>query len=260
MGHIRNQYPPDTIKWRKVVAALAEGDDVGDVAAATTEAAKTGLELAKSDKGLAYAVWLLAQITHAARSEDLPDALGRLGVDPASCGSAEGLIAGFSDAMDAFLAKSRSRTDIGEMAQMAACEAIAKVVGGRADNLFADGPAAVQSVLRELSKQNGFAELSHAFFGRFTERFLGYHLSRELSAHVGPNQRFADPVDHTAFLEKLAVHSHQVTGIVREFSAGWYAKSRYETGLSKTSAKNFASYSITKIQSELRRRGERDGV
>lgn len=260
MGHIRNQYPPDTIAWRKVVAALAEGEDIGGVAAATTDAAKAGLELAKSDKGLAHAVWLLAQITHAARSEDLPSELGRLGLDSASCSSAAGLIAGFSDAMDAFLSKSRSRTDIGEMAQMAACETIAKVVGGRAENLFADGPDAVQSALRELSRQKGFAELSHAFFGRFTERYLGYHLSRELSAHVGLNQRFADPADHIAFLEKLATHSQQVAGIVREFSAGWYAKSRHETGLSKASATGFASYSITKIQSELRRRGDRDGV
>jgi len=260
MGHIRNQYPPDTIKWRKVVAALAEGEDVGDVAAATTKAAQAGLELAKADKGLAHAVWLLAQLTHAARSENIAGELDRVGIDPGSCSSSAALIGGFSDAMDSFLSKTHSRTDIGEMAQLAACETIAKFVGDRSPNLFASGPDAVQIALRDLSKQKGFAELAHSFFGRFTERYLGYHLSRELSMHVGVNQRFADPSDHTAFLEKLGGHSHQVAAIVREFAAGWYAKSRYETGLSKASAKGFARYSITKIQAELQHREKRDGV
>lgn len=260
MGHIRNQYPPDTVKWRKVVAALAEGEDVGAVAAATTKAAEAGLDLAKGDKGLAHAVWLLAQVTNAARADDLAGALSGLGLDPRSSESAVDLIGGFSDAMDSFLSETRSRTDIGEMAQLAACETLAAAVGERSVNLFTDGPDAVRMALRELSKTQGFAELAHTFFGRFTERYLGYHLSRELSSHVGLNQRFADPAEHSAFLEQLARHSHQVAGIVREFAGGWYNKSRHETSLSKASARGFASYSITKIQSELQRRGERDGV
>lgn len=258
MGHIRNQYPPDTVKWRKVVAALAEGEDVGAVAAATTKAAEAGLDLAKGDKGLAHAVWLLAQVTNAARADDLAGALSGLGLDPRSSESAVDLVGGFSDAMDSFLSETRSRTDIGEMAQLAACETLSKIIGERSISLFTAEPGAVQSVLRELSKQQGFADLTHAFFGRFTERYLGYHLSRELSMHVGVNQRFADPSQHSAFIEQLAAHSRQVAAIVREFAAGWYSKSRHETGLSKRSAMGFASYSITKIQTELHRRGARD--
>lgn len=257
MGHMRNQLTPDTAQWRPVVAAIAEGDDVPVVADATMKAAEKGLELAKSDAGLSHAIWLMAQMVMAAREDNLVAAFTERSIDAGDATSAIDIIAGFSEAMDHHLAETCSRTDIGEMAQLAASETLSALVGETADGLFGESRESVQQALREFSTKSGFATLAYTFFSRFTERYLGYHLSRELSQHVGINQRFSDPAAHSEFLEKLGAHSRQVALIVREFAGGWYSKSRFETGISKRSARGFASYSLTKIRDELRRRGQR---
>ena len=256
MGHMRNQQPPDTAQWRPIVAAIAEGADVPVVADATMSAAEKGLDLATADAGLSHAVWLLAHLALAAREDDFQSALRDKSVDAGDASSAIDVVAGFSEAMDRYLADKCARTDIGEMAQLAASETLSTLVGDRAQGLFGESAESVQEALRSFSTKDGFATLAHSFFSRFTERYLGYHLSRELSQHVGINQRFSDPAAHSEFLEKLASHSRQVALIVREFSGGWYSKSRFETGISERSARGFASYSLTKIRDELRRRGQ----
>lgn len=258
MGHLRNQYPPDTAKWRPVVAALVEQESISVVAEATMEAAVKGLEAAKGDKGLSHAVWLLAKIADAARSENFNQELVSRGLDSAATTSSLELVASFSDAMDNHLLRKRARTDIGEMAQCAAAETLSQILSNRASGLWGDQTRSVQDVLREHSTTAGFSELAHKFFARFTERYLGYHLSRELSQHVGPNQRFSNPQEHSEFLERIGSHSRQVAEIVKEFAGGWYSKSRFETGLSEQSASGFASYCLTKIRAEIKRRSLND--
>lgn len=258
MGHNRLQHPPDTVKFVRVVEAVADGADVAAVASAAIDAAEKGLDLAKSDPGLAHAVWLMAHLTLAARESDFAGALAAKGIELPSGATALDIVAAFSEAMDKHLGVQRSRTDIGEMAQLAAAESISALVGEQAKGLFGSSPESVQDAVRSFSTKGGFADLAHSFFARFTERFLGYHLSRELSQHVGENQRFRDPAQHTEFLDRLGAHSRQVALIVKQFSAGWYSKSRFETGISERSARGFAAYSLTKIQQELKRRGRRD--
>lgn len=257
MGHMRIVITPDTASWRSVVAAIADGADVPVVAGATEKAAQAGLDLAKGDKGLGHAVWLMAQLTIAARADDFQAALSDRNIDAGTASSAIDIVAGFSEAMDRHLAETCARTDIGEMAQLAASETLSGLVGDRADGLFGESTESVQNALHSLSTKDGFATLAHSFFSRFTERYLGYHLSRELSQHVGVNQRFEDPAAHSEFLDKLGVHSRQVALIVREFAGGWYSKSRFETGISQRSAMGFASHALTKIRDELRKRGQR---
>ena len=110
----------------------------------------------------------------------------------------------------------------------------------------------------DLSTKTGFSSLTHDFFSRFMQRYLTYHLSRELAVHVGPNQRFRDPSEHTQFLEQIAIHTRQAALIVRDYAGGWYSKSKYETGISKDSARRFAAYSLIKLRDELQIRGARD--
>lgn len=258
MGHNRLQRPPDTIRFVRVVEAVADGADVPAVASATIHAAEKGLDLAKGDPGLSHAVWLLAHLTLAARESDFAGALAAKGVDLPAGATALDVVAAFSDAMDKHLGVHRSRTDIGEMAQLAAAESLSALVGEKATGLFGPSPESVQAAVRSFSTKDGFSDLAHSFFARFTERFLGYHLSRELSQHVGENQRFRDPAQHTEFLSRLGAHSRQVALIVKQFAAGWHSKARFETGISERSARGFAAYSLTKIQQELQRRGRRD--
>jgi hypothetical protein len=56
------------------------------------------------------------------------------------------------------------------------------------------------------------------FFARFTERYLNYYLSRQLSVHVGRNARFETLDDHSAFNSALRVHCHEVAKIVETFA------------------------------------------
>lgn len=259
MGHLRVGRTPDTAPWRQVVELVADGAPVASVAQSTMSAAEKGLDLARGDEGLAHAVYLLAHVTIAARDEATFAArLAELGLDVAPDANLYDLAAAFSDAMDRHLRNARARTDFGEMAQLAAVESLAALTGPTSQNLWESDDAPVRASVRELSTKTGFSSLAHDFFSRFMQRYLTYHLSRELALHVGPNQRFRDPAEHSQFLDKLAIHTRQAALIVRDYAGGWYSKSKYETGISKDSARKFAAYSLIKLRDELRIRGARD--
>lgn len=161
--------------------------------------------------------------------------------------------------MDAHFRRKGGRTDIGEMAQLAAIESLTSLVGQRSKSLFGTTPAEVQKAVHDFSTKKGFSTLAHDFFSRFTQRFLTYHLSRELSNHVGGNGRFADPSEHTQFVRLIETHCRETAVIVREFSGGWYSKANFEDGISESKARNFVNYALTKLRRELRVRGARDG-
>lgn len=259
MGHQRGSRTPDTAPWREVVALVAEGAPVAGVAQSTLAAAERGLELAKEDEGLAHAVYLLAHVTLAARDEaSFVSRLKNLGLEVPPDANVYDLAGALSDALDRHLRNTRSRTDISEMAQLAAVESLSAMTGPASENLWQNDSAPVQGAVRNLSTREGFASLSHDFFSRLMQRYLTYHLSRELSLHVGPNQRFNNPTEHTAFLESLAVHTRQAALIVRDYAGGWFSKSKYETGISKQSARSFAAYALVKLRAELEVRGARD--
>lgn len=261
MGHLRLGSLPNTAPWRDVVELVAEGAAVAGVAQSTLQAAQRGIEIAKGDEGLAHAVYLLAHVTVAARDEStFVQRLADLGLPVPANPNVYDLVGALSDAMDDHLRGTRSRTDFGEMAQLAAVESLSALIGPKSTNLWESDAAPVQQAVRELSTKEGFAGLSHDFFSRFMQRYLTYHLSRELSQHVGPNQRFRDPLEHSEFLERLGVHTRQAALVVRDYAGGWYSKSKYETGISKISARNFAAYSLIKLRDQMMIRGARDVV
>lgn len=259
MGHVRLGSLPDTPRWKRVVDILAEGDvDVGPIADATIHAAESGLERAAADEGLSHSLWLLTQLTLAARAPDFAIALRDRGIPAPSTPSLFEIVAAYSDAVDRHLQRTGRRTDIGEMAQLSATETISALCGERAATLFGTTPADVQNAAREFSTANGFSTLAHEFFARFTQRYLVYHLSRELSQHVGADRAFKSPQEHSAFIEQLRTHCQQVTLIVRDFAGEWYSKARYKTGINPENARGFLFKALDKIRSELAVRRARD--
>jgi hypothetical protein len=259
MGHDRLGTLPDTARWRHVVQLIAEEADVGRVAQATTEAAVDGLEKARHDEGLAFTVWLLTRISLAGGKGDFAAALRDEGVPVPNEPGVFDIIAGVTQAIDQHLHKTRGRTDIGEMAEMAAVEALTALLGQRTANLYGATPAEVQSALMQFSTQKGFSELTHEVFCRFSQRFLTYHLGRELSQHVGGNGRFSDPADHSGFVDQLAIHCRQATAIMRDYAGDWYSKQNFLGGISPAKAKRFTEHAVKKLQDELAIRGKRDG-
>lgn len=259
MGHIRLGTLPDMRPWRSVVGHIADGDSAPVVAAATSAAAVAGLEQAKGDAGLGQVIFLLAHTVLAAREEDFAGGLARLGIAvPADPGLFD-LTAGFAAAVHNWHRDARMpRTDLGEMAELAAVEAMTRCVGDRSDGLFPTGED-VHRATREFSTKAGFSTLAHEFFARFTQRFLLYHLGRELPLHVGGNGRFADPHAHTQFVDDLEIHAREAAVVVKTFAGGWYSKAKFEEGITRRQAQGFAAHCLDKLGLELEQRGGRDG-
>jgi len=259
MGHLRLGSLPDTAPWRQVVQLLAEGADVSEVVIATTEAALEGLDRAHDDDGLAYTVWLLAQTVLASRSKNFSGALATVGVHTVSEPDVFDIAAGFTEAVDRHLLEGKSRTDLGEIAQLAGVETLSAQLARRSANLFETTHTEVQAAARECSTQKGFADLAHNFFACFARRFLTYHLSRELSNHVGGNGCFAEPEEHSAYLDKLDIHCREVAGVARRYAGEWYSKTNFEGGITPSKARRFANHVLKKLRDGLLVREARHG-
>jgi hypothetical protein len=259
MGHTRLGTLPDTAPWRHVVGLIAEDADAPAVAAATTQAALKGLELAEGDEGLIQGMLLLSQIVLAARATNFSAALAEAGVPTPAQPGVFDVVGAFTETMDRRLSASKRRNDITEMAQLAAVESLTHLLTERSASLFGTTPAETKNAARDLSTQQGFGTLAHEFFSRFTHRFLTYHLGRELSNHVGGNGRFATPAHQTEFVSQLRVHCREACAIMRSYASGWYSRANFEGGVSRTKARKFVSYALTKLGKELRIRGRRGG-
>jgi hypothetical protein len=253
MGHLRLGDLPKTRRWIQVVALLGEGASTDTIASATLEAAENGFLKAAYDEGFKYAVWLLTQTTLAARESNFAGGLRKLGIDVPKNPGLFDIIGAFTKHVDSYLTQRRARTDLSEMAQLAAVEVLSEKCMERSRSLFGTTPEDVHQAIRGLSTQKNFAVLARDFFSRFTYRYLNYFLSRETSKHVGPNGRFADSDEHTAFNEALALHCRQSAEIVRDFAGGWYSKTAYETGITPKDTASFAYVALGKLGSELKR-------
>lgn len=256
MGHIRLGRLPRTYKWRQVVDLIGSGAPTPPIAAAVLDAAKRRLDDASKDPALIHSVFLLAQIPQCARQQDFGRALRSLGLEVSDQPTLPEIVGAFTEAVDAHVAKSGRRTDLGEMAQMAATETLARLVNVRSANLFGITPEIIQHTLAQLGTKRQFSTLARTFFARLTERVLGYFLSRELAGHVGTGQRFRDVEAKKEFERALSHHCWQAALIVEEFSGGWYSKHNYQGGISSGKAQRFAGYAMKKLRDELHKGAE----
>jgi hypothetical protein len=163
--------------------------------------------------------------------------------------------AAFSGAVDRYARERKERTDLGEMAQMAAIESLTAIVGSTLPSLFGSTPEDVQREIGRLASGDRFSALSREFFARLMQRTLDYYLSRELSNHIGVNERFEDDVARAHFDEALAMHCREASRIVEAFSGGWYGKNEYQgDGLTPDTIRRFVPVAFKKMRAELRKR------
>ena len=94
--------------------------DSRQISNATISAAEKSLNLAAEDTGLVETIWLLTQLPLAARSEDFTSSLRKAGLDVSDTPSLMEIVGALTDTIDARLSQNGGRTDLGEMAQMAA--------------------------------------------------------------------------------------------------------------------------------------------
>jgi len=254
MGHKRLGTLPRTKRWQQVVASLDGGESVAGVAAASSVAAEGALSRAASDPALVRAFWLLTQLPLAARETDFSERLSELGLTVGSSPQLFEIIGAFSEAIDAHARSASERSDLGEMAQLAATESLSAIVGRSLPGLFEPTGDEVQSAIGRLGTSKQFSDLARDFFARLTRRHLEYYLSRELSNHVGPSSRFTSIADYSRFNAELDQHCREAARIVKEFAGGWFGKTNYEGGITPDKAAAFVSVALKKIGTELRKR------
>ena len=255
MGHVRLGALPATRKWIRVVEELRLEAPVNIVAAATADAAESALHAARKDPAFLHAFWLLTQVPLAARSPDFAEDLRGLGVEVPDSPSLMDVVAGMSAAIDRHAREQGGRTDLGEMAQMAAVESLVALVGPSLPSLFEPTPEDVQHQIGRFAGGERFSALAFEFFARLTRRSLDYYLSRELSNHIGTGKRFVDDVARSRFDEALDRHCREAARIVEAFAGGWYGKNVYQgAGLTPDTVDRFAPIAFKKIRAELRKR------
>ena len=266
MGHQRLGAIPTTRKWEAVVAKVAASGEgpraasdlneaVPEIAAEVLDAAEAALDRAIDDPGLCFTFYLLTQVVLAAREDEDLARLDRFGIHLTETSSLFDLTVEVQGAIDEHVSGHGGATDLGEMAQKAAGEALSELAGPRALTLFGSGRDELRDALKELSTKAGFARLGQRFFGQFMARFLNFYLSRITAGQVG-GPRLQQAGDLNRFDDAVRTHCHQSALIVHDFCGEWYSKTEFVEGIGPDNASRFVAVAVRKLQAELRRQGE----
>jgi hypothetical protein len=260
MGHIRLGNLPRTRKWQQVIALIDGGAGTAQIANATITAAEQGFKLATKDKGLVETIWLLTQLPLAAKSDNFGQSLQSAGLDVSDSPCLMEVVGAFSDAIDKKLSNNGGRTDLGEMAQMAASETMMQIIGSRTQSLFGTTSEDVKGAFSKLSTNKQFSLFARDFFARLTNKCLDYFVSKAVSHNVGEGKRFRTLAQHSEFTKALGTHSRESAKIIEEFSGGWFSKTNWEKkGISRKDAAGFTHVAMKKIVAELKEGAQTDG-
>jgi len=251
MGHIRLGRLPDTKKWNRVVDLLRSNAPLSLIAKFSMEASAVDFVNAINDPTLNYSFWLLTKLPIAARSDDFANELKGLRIDVGENPSLPEITAAITDHLDAYNRQIGHRSDIGEMAQLAAVESITRLVGEKLPSLFEATSQDIQDSFRAFAKSQEFAHLGHEFFARFTHRYLYYYLSRELSNHVGPKQRFTTIENHSNFSRNFQSYCRKVSQSLLQSAGGWFGKETFSGGIDLEKSRRFVAIALNNIRKEL---------
>lgn len=260
MGHTRLGTIPKTLEWKEIVGrftgatvagAMTSPANIVDIAGKTLDATEEGLYRATLDSGVRYTFFLITQVALASRRPDWEITLRRHGVHITPDSTVFDLASQLQDAIDRYVSRTPSgATDLSEIAQKSAGEALTSLTASRTGNLFGS-ETDVRDAVRPLSTKKGFGELGQRFFGNFVARFLNFYLSRVTAATLGsPGLR--DLVDMSDFNRSLRAHCNQSARIVRDFCGQWYSKTEYEKGIDLKNTSGFLALALEKLRSELK--------
>lgn len=253
MGHIRLGVLPRTRNWKQVVSLLDQGSDPSRVASATLQAASRAFKKTADDPVVTHTFWLLTQLPLEARESDFPNRLLAYGIELSQQPTILELASAFTEAVDRHAQKTKARSDVGEMAELAATESLTAFCAEKTRSLFGSSAEDLRLAVKDLSTSKHFSQFSREFFARFVNRYLTYFLSREVSNHVGPNGSLPNLQAHTEFNEALRLYCHQAARIVEEFSGTWFSKTHFEGGITPEKARGFLHVALKKIRDELQR-------
>lgn len=254
MGHIRLGNLPRTRKWKEVIDLVGGEGSTAMVANATMDAAQDDFQKGAADPLLVHTVWLLSQLPDAARQEDFQAAARALGLELPAQASPTDIAVAVGEAVDAHARlQDAPRSDLGEMARLAAVETLARALEPATPSLFGSTPGEGKDALGRLATEKQFGGLTRDFFARLTERVLTHFVSKELPLHVGAGRRFETPTEQRAFQDAMGVHAKQAARILEVYAGAWWSKARHEGDLTPARAERFVAYAMKKMRDELRR-------
>jgi hypothetical protein len=240
---------------------IAGGAGTAQLANATITAAARGLNFAAKDRGVVETIDLLMKLPIAARSENFAKALRDRGLMVSESPGLMEIVGAMSDAIDTKRRHGKDRTDLGEMAQMAAAETLTEVIGGRTTGLFGTAPDDVRQAFSKLATARQFSIFAKDFFARFTNKCMSYFLSRAMSDHVGEGRRFTTLSQQADFTKALETHCREASRILERFSGDWFSKTNWETGgnIPPEKVRDFTGGAMVKLISELKQGAGSDG-
>jgi hypothetical protein len=267
LGHTRLGPLPKSRSWNQVVESLTGSglrqyavssatSRVNIIAAETLKAARSTLARASYDPGVRYTFYLLTQLVLASRDPDWRSELDQHGITLSDHSSVFDLTAELQGAIDRYVSSTAlGATDLSEMAQQAAGEALTSLLAWQTPRIFGDIDSNdLKDALRSLSTKKGFGQLGQRFFARFVARFLNFHLSRATAAGLGA-PRLQNLGYIGEFNEALTTHCEESARIVRDFCGDWYSKTDYEQGIDPANSARFLAVAVRKLKSELQNQG-----
>lgn len=262
MGHTRLGKIPTTRKWREVVGIFTAAKSaeltpdaplVSELAASTLRASKEALREGVKDGGLAYVFYLLTQIALSVRRQDASEALRSLGLQLSHNSSHFDFTVELHRVIDKHFRESIRRSDVGEMAQLAAGETLTNFFRSQPRDLFTSSQDQLFRDLRSLGTQTTFGAVARTFFSNFMSRMLGFYLSKFVLP--GGRQKVIDSAnDLTKFNEALKQHAHQRAAIIHEFAEKWFSKTEFEQGIEPNNTRRFVAYACKKLEDEFLQR------
>lgn len=254
MGHTLLGQLKRTRRYQQVVALLAGGADAHQIAQAVIQLAERHFNLAANDKAVVETVHTLMQLPIAAKSKDFVKALREQGILVQGQPTANELIAAVVESIDRKVPNSKGRTDLGEIAQTVAAEALSSHLRESLGLLYDSArPEDVRGALAATHKGSNFGALARRFVGGVANHVLNYFLGPAMATTTGADGRFPTLAAAGAYRDALRTHTFEAAKIVEKFSSDWYSQvQRPGKGLTREEAGKYAFGAFQKLNSELR--------
>jgi hypothetical protein len=246
---------PCTRDWREVISLMHYGASAAQIGVASLHAARQDLASASKDKGLLFTTQLLAALPHAARADSFSQTVYPLGLTCPEEPDRHTLAAAFCEAVDQHLLNNSGRTDLGELAQMAAVESLQVRLAQQGELFDPQGKANCRDHLGEWASPVAFGGYIAGFAARLLFKLLDNYLSRAVNLHVGEGQRFACLADVATFYQALEMHCHETSGVLTRFVPDYLHKHQIAQGqLTSEKLRDFVHGAASKLGQELERR------
>lgn len=228
-------------------------EDIEQIASQTVGAAERRLRQLSDDPSLGYALWFLARIAWASRTEVFVSRLEAFGFALDADDPALSFIAQSSDHLREIFSRLPQSGPFGELASLALRRTLSETVGQQSGSLFGASVSDLQLAVREYSTSSGFSVMARRFFADFMARTIRFFVDREVSNAAGGDRALQGTDATRRFDEALDLYCRQSARILDNFAADWFSKRNWLTGgeVSRDEAQGFVAVALRKLRSEL---------